>query len=181
MVTGWRRAFCTSIPKDRETNKVISTEKHQNQHCENSNRSPRISSKFGFFSNPSTPRLQSQPVSSPSLRCRTSLTNTATPTSSVPNSPKLQCKTATTPMKNSSPRLFQLSNPPSPRSPSSFSLLKATLRLSKVSIFFFFFCFSQSLQLSHQSFSILITFSVTFLLFIFLIFFCLLLHYIFAE
>ena len=67
MVTGWRRAFCTSIPIDRETNKVISTEKHQNQHCENSNRSPRISSKFGFFSNPSTPRLQSQPVSSSCL------------------------------------------------------------------------------------------------------------------
>ena len=146
MVTGWRRAFCTSIPKDRETNKVISTEKHQNQHCENSNRSPRISSKFGFFSNPSTPRLQSQPVSSPSLRCRTSLTNTATPTSSVHNSPRLQCKTATTPKKNNSPRLFQLSNPPSPRSPPSFSVLKATLRLSKVSIFFLFLSVPSTLE-----------------------------------
>ncbi|KAG2696041.1 hypothetical protein I3760_07G040300 [Carya illinoinensis] len=134
MVTGWRRAFCTSIPKDRET-KVL-TEKHrqqQQQHCENSNvvQSPKLSSKFGFFSSPSTPRLQSQPVSSPSLRCRTtSSTTTPTPTSSVPNSPKLQCKTPTTP-KNNGPGLFQHSNHLSPKSPSSLSLLKASLRLSK--------------------------------------------------
>lgn len=130
MVTGWRRAFCTSIPEDREPNRVLSEKHSQQQHCENSNvvQSPRIGSKFGFFSNPSTPRLQTQPVSSPSLRCRTSAT---TPTSSLPNSPKLQCKTATTPKKNNSPRLFQFSNNPlSPKSPSSFSLLKA-IRLSK--------------------------------------------------
>ncbi|KAK7407169.1 hypothetical protein VNO78_08856 [Psophocarpus tetragonolobus] len=113
MVTGWRRAFCTSIPKDREA-KVLA---EKPQHCEtnnNTNHSPKIASKFGFFSNPSTPRLESQPSSTPSLRCRT--------TCSVPNSPKLQCKT---------PRLFHNSNPSSPKSPSSFSLLKATLRLSK--------------------------------------------------
>ncbi|TKY70000.1 sll0103 protein [Spatholobus suberectus] len=118
MVTGWRRAFCTSIPKDREA-KVL-TEKQQ--HCENNNNtnttnhSPKISSKFGFFSNPSTPRCESQPSSNPSLRCGT--------TCSVPNSPKLQCKTKT-------PTLFHNSNPSSPKSPSSFSLLKATLRLSR--------------------------------------------------
>ncbi|EEF33477.1 protein binding protein, putative [Ricinus communis] len=122
MVTGWRRAFCTSIPKERET--PIFTDKKQQQQCSSSSHSPRISSKFGFFSNPSTPRLQSQPVSStPSLRCRT--TTATTPTSSVPNSPKLQSK------KSKSPRLFHFSNPSSPKSPSSFSLLKATLRLSK--------------------------------------------------
>ncbi|KAG4388610.1 hypothetical protein AAZX31_09G185400 [Glycine max] len=123
MVTGWRRAFCTSIPKDREP-KVL-TEKQQ-QHCENNssnnnnstttNHSPKISSKFRFFSNPSTPRCESQLSSTPSLRCRT--------TCSVPNSPKLQCKTKT-------PRFFHNSNPSSPKSPSSFSLLKSTLRLSK--------------------------------------------------
>ncbi|XP_041022295.1 E3 ubiquitin-protein ligase WAVH1-like [Juglans microcarpa x Juglans regia] len=132
MVTGWRRAFCTSIPKDRET-KILS-EKHRQQHCEISNvvvQSPKFSSKFGFFSNPSTPRLQSQPISSPSLQCRTTANTTTTPTSSVPNSPRLQCKTETTTTKNSSPRLFQFSNPLSPKSPSSFSLLKASLRLSK--------------------------------------------------
>lgn len=123
MVAGWRKAFCTSISKDREP-KVL-TEKQQ-QHCENStDQSPRISSKFGFFSNPSTPRCQSQPVSSgSSLRCRTSVA-----TCSVPNSPKLQCSS-----NPKTPKSFHPSNPNSPKSsPSSFSLLKATLRLSKVS------------------------------------------------
>ncbi|CAJ1931186.1 unnamed protein product [Sphenostylis stenocarpa] len=114
MVTGWRRAFCTSIPKDREP-KVLTERK---QHCANNNNdtnhSPKINSKFGFFSNPSTPHCESQPSSTPTLRCRT--------TCSVPTSPNLQCKT---------PRLFHNSNPSSPKSPSSFSLLKATLRLSK--------------------------------------------------
>ncbi|KAL5819921.1 hypothetical protein ACOSQ4_023763 [Xanthoceras sorbifolium] len=126
MVTGWRRAFCTSIPKERES-RVVADKQQQKQQCDkDSNRSPRLSSKFGFFSNPSTPRLQSQPVSSPSLRCRTT-------TSSVPNSPKLHCKTTSPkkPTTNNTSRLFNLSNPSSPKSPSSFSLLKATLRLSK--------------------------------------------------
>ncbi|KAJ0096718.1 hypothetical protein Patl1_28407 [Pistacia atlantica] len=127
MVTGWRRAFCTSIPKERETTTVV-TDKQQ-QHCHS--QSPRLSSKFGFFSNPSTPRLQSQPVSSPSMRCKTSTTT------SVPSSPRLQCKTSTdsSPKKPNStghsPRLFRFSDPSSPKSPSSFSFLKATLRLSK--------------------------------------------------
>ncbi|KAK3211082.1 hypothetical protein Dsin_015788 [Dipteronia sinensis] len=139
MVTGWRRAFCTSIPKEREatatTTVVVAADKQQQQqkqHCDkDSNRSPRFRSKLGFFSNPSTPRLQSQPVSSPSLRCRT--TATTTTTSSVPNSPKLHCKTTKKPTTttNNSPRLFNLSNPSTPKSPSSFSLLKASLRLSK--------------------------------------------------
>ncbi|KDP32155.1 hypothetical protein JCGZ_12616 [Jatropha curcas] len=141
MVTGWRRAFCTSLPKDKDT--TVFTDK---QHCNTTNaaastvntatttttsHSPRISSRFGFFSNPSTPRLQSQPISSPSLRCRTTAASATTPTSSVPNSPRLQCKTATTPKKSISPRLFNFSDPSSPKSPSSFSLLKASLRLSK--------------------------------------------------
>ncbi|XP_050125223.1 probable E3 ubiquitin-protein ligase EDA40 [Malus sylvestris] len=140
MVTGWRRAFCTSITKDRDSKVLI--EKQQQHHNNGNQQSPRINSKFGFFSNPSTTRLQSQSqaqsvVSSPGLRCRTTATNT--PTSSLPNSPKLQCNVssaATTPQKASSysPRLlfhFQRSNPSSPKSPSSFSLLKSTLRLSK--------------------------------------------------
>lgn len=132
MVTGWRRAFCTSISKEKGT-KVLSD--NQQQHFDNkTNQSPKISTKFGFFSNPSTPRLQSQPVSSPSLRCRT--TCSARPPSSVPNSPKLQCNISSTPKTNYSPRLFQLSNPSTPKSPSGFSLLKSSLRLSKVSIFF---------------------------------------------
>ncbi|OWM85441.1 E3 ubiquitin-protein ligase WAVH1-like [Punica granatum] len=146
MVTGWRRAFCTSIPKEDRDTKLFSSDKHQqprNQTKTSSNSSsnfsnPRISSKFGFFSTPSTPRLRSQPpVSSPSLRCRTAAATAAS--ASVPNSPKLQCKTAPapTPKKSSSatnsPRLFHLSssNPTSPKSPSSFSLLRASLRLSR--------------------------------------------------
>ena len=132
MVTGWRRAFCTSIAKDRDP-KVLKDKQQHQQHYDNTNQSPKISSKFAFFSNPSTPRSQSLPVSSPSLRCRTSVA-TGTPTASVPNSPKLQCNNSKTPKKLNSPRLFQLSNPSSPKSPSSFSLLKASLRLSKVSL-----------------------------------------------
>ncbi|CAK9150605.1 unnamed protein product [Ilex paraguariensis] len=126
MVLGWRRAFCTSIPRprDREPKEVKEKQEHSNTST------PKLSSKFGFFSNPSTPRIQSQPVSTPSLRCRTTTTTTAPPTAtvpspSVPESPRLQCKTT------KSPRLFHRSNPSSPRSPSTFSLLKSTLRLSK--------------------------------------------------
>ncbi|KAM7516384.1 hypothetical protein LguiA_005967 [Lonicera macranthoides] len=120
MVLGWRRAFCTSIPRDRETRDV--KEKKEESNIDTNNPSPRLGSKFGFFSNPSTPRLQSQTVSSPGLRCRTTAT---VPAVSVPESPKLQCKTKNT------PRLFNRSNPSSPRSPSTFSLLKSSLRLSK--------------------------------------------------
>ncbi|XP_049381698.1 E3 ubiquitin-protein ligase WAV3 isoform X1 [Solanum stenotomum] len=114
MVLGWRRAFCTSIPRDRDTK-----EKQDNT---NPTPSPRINSKFGFFSNPSTPRFQSPPVSSSILRCRTTATVQA---ASAPGSPKLQCKT-----KNS-PRFFNRSTPSSPRSPSTFSLLKSSLRFPK--------------------------------------------------
>ncbi|KAK7252471.1 hypothetical protein RIF29_36432 [Crotalaria pallida] len=131
MVTGWRRAFCTSIPKDNSKEpKVLSLKKQQ--HCDttttnnNTNQSPKTSSKFGFFSNPSTPRSQPNTAPGPNLRCRTSVT---TPTSSVPNSPKLQCNNPKKQNYNS-PRLFQSSSPKSV-SPSSFSLLKATLRLTK--------------------------------------------------
>ncbi|XP_004512541.1 probable E3 ubiquitin-protein ligase EDA40 [Cicer arietinum] len=130
MVNMWRKAFCTSISRDKNReSKVVITEKKQ--HCDNSstNQSPRISSKFGFFSNPSTPRCQSQPqpqlepkpssTGSTTLRCRTSVATTTT--HSVPNSPKLQCSSNT-----KTPKSFS-----SPNSPSSFSFLKSTLRLSK--------------------------------------------------
>ena len=119
MVTSWRKAFCTTVPKDGEIKEEREKQKHSND--PNPSPSPRFGAKFSFFStgsNPSTPRLQS--ISG--LRCRTS----TTPATSAQNSPRLQCKTA------KSPRLFQCSNPSSPKSPSSFSLLKASLRLSKV-------------------------------------------------
>ncbi|KAK4712031.1 hypothetical protein R3W88_006544 [Solanum pinnatisectum] len=117
MVLGWRRAFCTSIPRDRDTK-----EKQDNT---NPTPSPRINSKFGFFSNPSTPRFQSPPVSSSILRCRTTAAPVIVQAASAPGSPKLQCKT-----KNS-PRFFNRSTPSSPRSPSTFALLKSTLRFPK--------------------------------------------------
>lgn len=129
-MTGWRRAFCTSIPKDTDTK--ISNDTHT--------QSPRIASKFGFFSNPSTPRSQSrrQPEPGLGLRCRTSVATGSAAASSTPNSPKLQCNNTNIMMnqkKTSGSRLFQFSNPSSPKSPSSFSFIKSGLRLSKVSDF----------------------------------------------
>ncbi|KAL3637739.1 hypothetical protein CASFOL_018187 [Castilleja foliolosa] len=111
MVLGWRKAFCTSIPKDREPDsKIIIKDKSQTS----------LTSRFnGFFSTPSTPR-QTPP---PNLRCKIAPPNAAHPTSSAPQSPKLQCKT------RDSPNFFHRSSPSSPRSP--FSLLKSSLRLSK--------------------------------------------------
>ncbi|GAA0186010.1 ion channel [Lithospermum erythrorhizon] len=131
MVLGWRRAFCTTIPRDQEK---------QDNTNPSPNPSPRSGLKFKFFSssssNPSTPRLQSQQlISSPNnkvkLRCKT----TPPPPSSMlkintphiqAESPKLRGKTT----KNS-PRFFSFSNPSSPRSPSTFSFLKSSLLNSK--------------------------------------------------
>ncbi|GFP78851.1 hypothetical protein PHJA_000028600 [Phtheirospermum japonicum] len=110
MVLGWRKAFCTSIPKDQERDSTISIKDKSE-----TSPSPKLTSRFtDFFS---TPRLQTPP---PTLRCRT-----APPSYSAPQSPKLQCKT------RDSPKFFHRSNPTSPRSPSTFSLLKSSLRLSK--------------------------------------------------
>ncbi|KAL0368874.1 UNVERIFIED_CONTAM: E3 ubiquitin-protein ligase WAV3 [Sesamum calycinum] len=112
MGTGWRRAFCNTVPRDRReatatavaAPSVASVDKQQ---------SPKI--KFGG-SNPSTPRL----------RCKTIVNQNGDNLDLV--SPKLECKT--TPKTHSkSPRTRLGSNPSSPRSP--FSILKNTLRLSR--------------------------------------------------
>ncbi|XXG49027.1 hypothetical protein AAC387_Pa02g3319 [Persea americana] len=101
MGTGWRKAFCTSTqrvgePADKQP-------------------SPR--------SNPSTPRLQSQLISSPRLRCRT--LDAASP---AQDCPRLRCKTSS----NKTPRPQNPgSNPSSPKSPSTFALFKTGVRLSK--------------------------------------------------
>lgn len=122
MVLGWRRAFCTSIPRDQDSSRSTTTTKQEKSNPT----TPKFGSKLGFFSNPSTPRLQSQPVSSPTLRCRTT-SPAPTAASLLPaDSPKLRCKTT-----GNSPRFYQRSNPSSPRSPSAFSFLKSTLRPSK--------------------------------------------------
>ncbi|KAJ0965506.1 hypothetical protein J5N97_026644 [Dioscorea zingiberensis] len=127
MGTGWRRAFCTSARRDSPSPSA------ENQSIP----SPRSYTKFGgFFSNPSTPRLQ-QPesaASTPTLRCRTR-SPPPPPPPPPPAAPKLQCKTRPNPCTppSSNTRLFRASspNPSSPISPSRFSLFKASLRLSR--------------------------------------------------
>ncbi|KAK4795536.1 hypothetical protein SAY86_027862 [Trapa natans] len=139
VAAGWRRAFCTSIPNNEDhghpnifSEKQVQVQPGQSRLNITSSGSPRISSKLGFFSAPSTPRLQSglRPVSSPRLQCRT-----------ISATPKLQCKTsasaaAPTQTKTTATdnKTFHLSsrNPSSPKSPSSFSFLRARLRFSPV-------------------------------------------------
>ncbi|GAB2232031.1 hypothetical protein Droror1_Dr00011052 [Drosera rotundifolia] len=138
MVTGWRRAFCTSVHKDHEYN--IAHEDKSNTprptkaggaSCDADGGSCHRSPRFGFRffsssytgSNPSTPRVSTPAVSTPA-------TAPATPASGSPSreTPRLQCKTGRKTM------FFQRSDastPSSPRSPSPFALLKKTLRLSK--------------------------------------------------
>ncbi|KAL5705537.1 hypothetical protein ACHQM5_023830 [Ranunculus cassubicifolius] len=131
----WRRAFCTSIPRDSETS--FASEKQS----PNPSPSPRSRIKFGFLSsggsNPSTPRYHQTIPKSPSLRCRTATPLPETPpavtVNTVEESPKLQCIKTTTCGSIKSPRLFQNSNPSSPKSPSRFSLFKTSLRLSRTS------------------------------------------------
>ncbi|KAK9163497.1 hypothetical protein Syun_004399 [Stephania yunnanensis] len=143
---GWRRAFCTTIPRDPEEESASSVNNKQRQ--QSSSPSPRIRSKFGFLSSshstPSTPRLRSQPpLSSQSLRCRAptppsqpSFTTTTTTTTTNDDddyeSPRLlHCKTTTSCGSIKSTRLFS-STPSSPRSPARFSLFKPSLgRFSK--------------------------------------------------
>ncbi|XP_073293813.1 probable E3 ubiquitin-protein ligase EDA40 isoform X2 [Primulina huaijiensis] len=127
MVLGWRRALCTSNSKDQKQDSTIIRD------ASDPVPSPRLRSRFGgFFSNSSTPRLETQPVSGLSLRCRTTVMPpegvhaVAVPTnSSAPQSVKLHCKTG------DSPSFFNRSTPSSPRSPSTFSLLKSSLGLAK--------------------------------------------------
>ncbi|CAH8388209.1 unnamed protein product [Eruca vesicaria subsp. sativa] len=124
MIRGWRRAFCTSIPKesnDDSNGALNSPEDHRFRH--------KTTSKFGFFSTPSTPRSVSTPYS---LRCRTSAATavaTATPSPSLPSTPKLTCKTTTA---ESTPVTTPTRNSSNVSSPASFSLLKSKLRFNKV-------------------------------------------------
>ncbi|KAK3021479.1 hypothetical protein RJ639_047651 [Escallonia herrerae] len=125
MGTGWRRAFCTALSKDREAN--VTYKQNDEQSYQSQNPSPRSGGKLGFFSNPSTPRL----------RCKTSSTVAAvqTPSTSIDTliSPKLRCKTAsnTPKLSTKSPKSLLGSNSSSPRSP--FAIIKNSLRLSRSS------------------------------------------------
>ncbi|KAJ9166425.1 hypothetical protein P3X46_021184 [Hevea brasiliensis] len=117
MGTGWRRAFCTTIPRDPD----ITSISDKQQTSPSRSPIPRSCAKLGFLSggtNPATPRLRSQPISSPSLRCRTT-SNTSEPPSTN-ESPVLHCKTT--------PRAAKSSNPSSPRSPLKLSLFKNSFK-----------------------------------------------------
>ncbi|KAE8733831.1 auxin-responsive protein IAA9-like isoform X1 [Hibiscus syriacus] len=121
MGTGWRRAFCTTVPREAE-NSVLDKQQKQSP-CPTP--SPRNCAKLSFFStgsNPSTPRFQSQPVSSPSLRCRTTVE-----TSSTSESPTLQCK-STPRAATKSPKPILSSNPSSPRSPLKLSFFRNSFK-----------------------------------------------------
>ncbi|KAJ0242021.1 E3 ubiquitin-protein ligase WAVH2 [Hirschfeldia incana] len=131
MVFGWRKAFCTSVSGNQQ---------QQSSSSSSHILTPRLRSKFGFFSNPSTPRVQSPGGSSgrgSGIGCR-SASSTAAANPSLPTSPKLHCKTTSnaTPRTSNSSTPKLLSNPSSPKSSSSsshggVSLLRATLILNK--------------------------------------------------
>uniref|UniRef100_A0A2P2IPD7 RING-type E3 ubiquitin transferase n=1 Tax=Rhizophora mucronata TaxID=61149 RepID=A0A2P2IPD7_RHIMU len=127
MGTGWRRAFCTTIPRDPETTRA--TDKQRQQSPPRASPSPRSCAKLGFLSvgsNPITPRQTSQSaISSPNsnLRCRTT-TGTVEPVPSTNESPSLHCKT--TPKATKSQLLS--SNPSSPRSPLKLSLFRNSFK-----------------------------------------------------
>ncbi|XP_010446613.1 PREDICTED: uncharacterized protein LOC104729374 [Camelina sativa] len=131
MINGLKRTFWSSIHKKKDDDDSLDRQKTS-------------TSRFGFFSNPSTPRSDTRPDSS-TLRCQSwsAIAGgvTATPSSpSLPASPKLQCRTSgdVTPTRNRSPlSLLSVSSssysstPSSPKSPASFSLLKSKLCFTK--------------------------------------------------
>lgn len=135
-MNGLRRTFWSSIHKKKDNNRVDDSLDRQK---------PTTTSRFGFFSNPSTPRSETRPDSvtcSPTIPCQSwSATAISTPSPSLPASPKLQCDTSgdVTPTRNRSPLSFlsvssSSSTPSSPKSPASFSLLKSKLCFTKSSI-----------------------------------------------
>ncbi|KAI3760993.1 hypothetical protein L1987_51398 [Smallanthus sonchifolius] len=103
MVFRWRRAFCTSVPREPVSGSAINATRDINEHN---------SDGKGNGTDPS-----------PSLRCRTTSATVPEKSASVPVSPR--CETS------NSPRLFQWSSTPSsPRSPSTFSIFKSNIRIS---------------------------------------------------
>ncbi|XP_066346360.1 E3 ubiquitin-protein ligase WAV3-like isoform X1 [Miscanthus floridulus] len=124
MGTGWRRALCTSVQRDDDRD--AKNKKRRPQHDAPS---PRSTSGGGFFSavkSAATGGSSSNP-STPTLRCRTRpLQQPADPAPVTPP------PSAPAPARKHRVPLFQaLSAPASPRSPSRFALLKASLLPSK--------------------------------------------------
>ncbi|KAI7747375.1 hypothetical protein M8C21_002296 [Ambrosia artemisiifolia] len=114
MVFRWRRAFCTSLPVEVDSNFSIKPTKDQHEHNSNTNTNDNVTrSDFNI---------------NPNLSCQTSSTTLPAKSSSVPVTPKLHCKTS------NNHKLFKWSSTPSsPRSPSPspLSILKSNLRNSK--------------------------------------------------
>ncbi|XP_004299830.1 PREDICTED: uncharacterized protein LOC101301783 [Fragaria vesca subsp. vesca] len=114
MGTGWRRAFCTTIPRDPSEPRASD----QKQRSPSPSPSPRT--RLSFFSsggsNPSTPRLRCKTGSEALLQKSNSM-----PTNdNVAESPRvLEIKTSSTPKS---------SNPTSPRSPLKLSLFKNSFK-----------------------------------------------------
>jgi hypothetical protein len=143
MGTGWRRALCTSVQRDDggDGHRDTKNKKRRPQDT------PTAGAGGGFFSAVKSAATgggssSSSNPSTPTLRCRTKpLQQPAEPASVTPPS-------APAPMgKHRMPLLQALSAPASPRSPSRFALLKASLLPSKVSTnqhFFFFRSVSSS-------------------------------------
>ncbi|KAG7537279.1 von Willebrand factor type A [Arabidopsis suecica] len=118
MGTGWRRAFCTTAPRNSDA-AAPDLDKQRAGYTLSPSPSPRSCVKLAFLSgggsNPSTPR----PSSSPSLRCRT--TDADTPKTEQTSTPRSATK---------SPRLSLAasSNPSSPRSPLKLSLFRNSFK-----------------------------------------------------
>lgn len=138
MGTGWRRAFCTTVPRDRDSSATSDKQQQQQSSPRSTSPSPKSCSKLGFFSggsNPNTPRLHSrQSASSPSLRCRTTVRPSV-----EQDSPSLHCKTTTPRTATTTPRTATTNttkspkpklgpNPSSPRSPLKLSLFKNSFK-----------------------------------------------------
>ncbi|CAM8878107.1 unnamed protein product [Rhodiola kirilowii] len=102
MGTGWRRAFCTStLPRKSDVDATTDEQQHSP--------SLRSCTRFGLFSNPSTPRLH----------CRTAAPTTNSNPSN--DTPPLHCKTRPQPQLASA-------DSPSPRSPLKLSLFRNSFR-----------------------------------------------------
>ncbi|XP_010530326.1 PREDICTED: uncharacterized protein LOC104806910 [Tarenaya hassleriana] len=119
MGTGWRRAFCTTAPRNSDAAAQPEPDTRHGGYSVSPSPSPRSCVKLAFLSggsNPSTPR----PVSSPSLRCRTADGEALAAEENL--EPLLHCKTTT-------PRsAAKSSNPSSPRSPLKLSLFRNSFK-----------------------------------------------------
>ncbi|XP_010061572.2 E3 ubiquitin-protein ligase WAV3 [Eucalyptus grandis] len=129
MGTGWRRALCSSLPKDPDSTTSPSDEEP------NSPTALARCTKLRFFSNPSTPRsgktLAPQAASTPTLRCRTISEAAHMADDTAEKSPKLECKTKPAVLKStksSRTLLGSYSTPSSPRSPLKLSLFKNSFK-----------------------------------------------------